>query len=176
MKKKCMKCGGNEMDRLRHFRMDEAKYKCLSCGKVLIENTRFRKNTKEIILNKKAQKKKDREKRSKEKVLKRRKALYKTSKEVRDLDRLNYQTRRVVKPIRNDSLTKEEMDTLLDNLAVLQDAETTFLKDEQERKEKHQQLEKMKAEGKTPEEIKKWLDQQNKHSTVINGLSGFSII
>lgn len=40
--KKCPNCT-NEMTKVRHLVRDEAKYKCTSCGKVLCENTRYRK-------------------------------------------------------------------------------------------------------------------------------------
>lgn len=39
---KCPSCN-NEMIRIRHLVMDEARYKCQSCGRTIRKNTRFRK-------------------------------------------------------------------------------------------------------------------------------------
>lgn len=82
------------------------------------------------------QKRKEREKKSKEKVLRRRAAIRRGVKEEIRTEKKKYLVRDRKEPIRNDSLTKEERENLAENLALLQEAELKFMQEEEERKKR----------------------------------------
>lgn len=95
-------------------------------------------------------KRKQRERKSREKVLRRRAALRKSVRETRKKDKMDYLSRRKSQPINNDKIQAEEqanMDTFVldmkvaeDNLKKLQEMEAEMIKFDEERKKKQCEL------------------------------------
>lgn len=86
----------------------------------------------------KVQKKKDREKRVHEKVLKRRACIRCAAKKERREALLEKPVK--VMPIRNDTLTRAEQEILEQNLGALYEAEIAFLKDQEDAEKRAEEM------------------------------------